>query len=82
MSGSKIISERLFSLSKGNLSSTVMRLAVTSVALALTVMIISLAVVVGFKNQIRDKVVGFVAPIHIQALENHRWNPPLPACGG
>lgn len=69
MSGSKIISERLFSLSKGNLSSTVMRLAVTSVALALTVMIISLAVVVGFKNQIRDKVVGFVAPIHIQALD-------------
>lgn len=69
MSGSKIISSRLFSLSKGNLSSTVMRLAVTSVALAITVMIISLAVVVGFKNQIRDKVVGFVAPIHIQALD-------------
>ena len=69
MSASKIISNRLFSLSKGNLSSTVMRLAVTSVALALTVMIISLAVVVGFKNQIRDKVVGFVAPIHIQALD-------------
>ena len=69
MSGSKIISSRLFSLSKGNLSSTVMRLAVTSVALAITVMIISLAVVVGFKNQIRDKVVGFVAPIHIQTLD-------------
>ena len=69
MSGSKFISSRLFSLSKGSLSSTVMRLAVTSVALAVTVMIISLAVVVGFKNQIRDKVVGFVAPIHIQSLD-------------
>ena len=69
MSGSKIISERLFSLSKDSLSSTVMRLAVASVALAITVMLISLAVVVGFKNQIRDKVVGFVAPIHIQALD-------------
>ena len=69
MSGIKIISDRLFSLAKGNLSSTVMRLAVVSVALALTVMIVSLAVVVGFKNQIRDKVVGFVAPIHIQALD-------------
>lgn len=71
MSGSKFISSRLFSLSKGSLSSTVMRLSVTSVALAMTVMIIALAVVVGFKNQIRDKVVGFVAPIHIQALNRN-----------
>ena len=71
MSGSKFISDRLFSLSKGHLSSTVMRLAVTSVALAIAVMLISLAVVVGFKNQIRDKVVGFVAPIHIQALDRN-----------
>ena len=71
MSGSKFLSNRLFSLSKGSLSSTVMRLSVTSVALAVTVMLISLAVVVGFKNQIRDKVVGFVAPIHVQALDRN-----------
>jgi len=71
MSGSKFISDRLFSLSKENLSSTVMRLAVTSVALAVAVMIISLAVVVGFKNQVRDKVVGFVAPVHIQSLDRN-----------
>lgn len=71
MSGSKFISSRLFSLSKANLSSTVMRLAVTSVALAITVMLISLAVVVGFKNQVRDKVVGFVAPIHIQSHDRN-----------
>lgn len=78
MSGSKFISSRLFSLSKGSLSSTVMRLAVTSVALALTVMIIALAVVVGFKNQIRDKVVGFVAPIHIQALDRNESYEEMP----
>ena len=71
MTGSKFISDRLFSLSKDQLSSTVMRLAVTSVALAITVMLISLAVVVGFKNQIRAKVVGFVAPIHIQVLDRN-----------
>ena len=71
MTGSKILSDRLFSFSKESLSSTVMRLAVTSVALAIIVMLISLAVVVGFKNQIRDKVVGFVAPIHIQALDRN-----------
>jgi len=48
-----------------------MRLAVTSVALAITVMLISWAVVVGFKNQIRDKVIGFVAPIHVQSLDKN-----------
>ena len=78
MSGSKFISGRLFSLSKSSLSSTVMRLSVTSVALAVTVMLISLAVVVGFKNQIRDKVVGFVAPIHIQALDRNESYEEMP----
>ena len=48
-----------------------MRLAVTSVALAIMVMLISWAVVVGFKNQIRDKVIGFVAPIHVQSLDKN-----------
>ena len=48
-----------------------MRLAVTSVALAIVVMLIAWAVVVGFKNQIRDKVIGFVAPIHVQALDKN-----------
>ena len=71
MSGSKFISNRLFSLSREHLSSTVMRLAVASVALAIAVMLIALAVVVGFKNQIRAKVIGFVAPIHIQSLDRN-----------
>ncbi|MBO6025073.1 MAG: ABC transporter permease [Bacteroidales bacterium] len=71
MSAPKFIADRIFSLSKENLSSTVMRLAVTSVALAVIVMLIAWAVVVGFKNQIRDKVIGFVAPIHVQALDKN-----------
>ncbi len=71
MSGPKFIADRIFSLSKENLSSTVMRLAVASVALAIIVMLIAWAVVVGFKNQIRDKVVGFVAPIHVQSLDKN-----------
>ena len=71
MSGPKFIADRIFSLSKENLSSTVMRLAITSVALAIIVMLIAWAVVVGFKNQIRDKVIGFVAPIHVQSLDKN-----------
>ena len=71
MNATTFISKRIFSLSKENLSSTVMRIAVTSVALGIAIMLISIAVVIGFKNQIKDKVVGFVAPIHIQALNQN-----------
>ena len=71
MNAASFISKRIFSLSKDNLSSTVMRIAVTSVALGIAIMLISIAVVVGFKNQIKDKVIGFVAPIHIQALNQN-----------
>ena len=71
MSGPKFIADRIFSLSKENLSSTVMRLAVTSVSLSIIVMLVAWAVVVGFKNQIRDKVIGFVAPIHVQSLDKN-----------
>lgn len=71
MNAASFISKRIFSLSRDNLSSTVMRIAVTSVALGIAIMLISIAVVVGFKNQIKDKVIGFVAPIHIQALNQN-----------
>ena len=71
MNAATFISKRIFSLSKRNMSSTVMRIAVTSVALGIAIMLISIAVVVGFKNQIKDKVIGFVAPIHIQALNQN-----------
>lgn len=71
MNAATFISKRIFSLSKENLSSTVMRIAVTSVALGIAIMLISITVVIGFKNQIKDKVIGFVAPIHIQALNQN-----------
>lgn len=71
MNTAAFISKRIFSLSKDNVSSTVMRIAVASVALSVAIMLISIAVVVGFKNQIKDKVIGFVAPIHVQALNQN-----------
>ncbi len=71
MKTTSYISSRIFSLSKNHLSSTVMRLAVTSVVLGVAVMVISIAVVIGFKNEIRNKVVGFIAPIHVVALNQN-----------
>lgn len=48
-----------------NLSQKVLRIALAGIALGLAVMIISVAVVTGFKNEIRDKVIGFGAHIRI-----------------
>lgn len=71
MKATKFISSRIFSLTKENLSSVVMKIAIMSIALGISIMLISIAVVVGFKNQIKDKVVGFVSPIQIQALNQN-----------
>jgi len=71
MKATRFISSRIFSLSKDNLSSIVMKIAIISIALGLSIMLISIAVVVGFKNQIKDKVVGFVSPIQIQVLNQN-----------
>jgi lipoprotein-releasing system permease protein len=65
------IASRLFNLSNQYVSSTIIRIAILSVAIGLAVMIVSVAIVVGFKNQIRDKVIGFIAPIKIEVLDNN-----------
>lgn len=71
MKATRFISSRIFSFSKENLSSIVMKIAVISIALGISIMLISISVVVGFKNQIKDKVVGFVSPIQIQVLNQN-----------
>ena len=71
MKATRFISSRIFSLSKENLSSVVMKIAMLSIALGIAIMLISISVVVGFKNQIKDKVVGFVSPIQIQVLNQN-----------
>ena len=71
MKATRFISSRIFSLSKDNLSSIVMKIAIVSIALGISIMLVSIAVVVGFKNQIKDKVVGFVSPIQIQVLNQN-----------
>ena len=71
MKATRFISSRIFSFSKENLSSVVMKIAVLSVALGISIMLISIAVIVGFKNQIKEKVVGFVHPIQIQVLNQN-----------
>ena len=65
------IASKIFSLSPDKVSTLVMRITLLSVSIGVAVMLISLAIVVGFKNQIRDKVIGFVAPIQIESLDQN-----------
>lgn len=67
------ISKRLFfdKANKKLLSQRIIRIALAGIALGLTVMIISVSVVTGFKKEIRDKVIGFGS--HIQ-LTNYDSN--------
>jgi len=46
----------------------IIRIAVVSIALGLALMIISVAIVIGFKNSISNKVVGFSAPLQVVAF--------------
>ncbi len=62
------ISRRLFfeKSTKQFLSQKIIRIALVGIALGLTVMIVSVAVITGFKSEIRNKVIGFGS--HIQVV--------------
>jgi len=55
-----------------NVSPPAVRVATVSIAIGLTVMILSVAVVIGFKKEVREKVIGFGS--HIQ-ITNFELNP-------
>lgn len=54
-----------------NISAPIVRIAVIGIALGLAVMILSVAIVTGFKNQVKDKVVGFGAHIQITNFDSN-----------
>lgn len=63
------IANRLSGKDKENLSGPVIRIAVTTIALGLSVMIIAVAVLLGFQTEIRNKVIGFSAHIQIDNFD-------------
>ncbi len=56
------------------------RIATIGVAIGLAVMIVTVSVVFGFKNTIRDKVVGFGSHIQIQNWMTQQTSNPSPIC--
>ena len=74
------IARRIYS-SQGDrrkVSRPVIRIATAGVAIGLAVMIITVAVVMGFKHTIRDKVIGFGSHIQVQNLFAQNSNAVFP----
>ena len=60
-----------FQQGKKNVSRPAVRIATIGIALGLAVMIISVSVVIGFKNEIRNKTIGFGGHIQITNFDNN-----------
>lgn len=65
MNVSHLIAKRLLERQEASFTRIIIRLAIAAVALSVTVMIITSAMVSGFKNEVTDKIIGFWGHIHI-----------------
>lgn len=70
MNVSFFIAQRLIGKNEQRFSRPVIRIAITAIALSLTVMLMSLAIIKGFQNEITDKVIGFSSHIQVSNFSN------------
>ena len=71
MSFASFISARITFKSKRTFSKLIVRIAIIGIMLGLGVMILSLAIVKGFKHEIREKIRGFAGDIRVVKLDNN-----------
>ncbi len=74
MSIELFIAKRIFRGDKQNdkrVSSPAIRVAITGIALGLAVMLVAVCIIVGFKNEVRAKVVGFGSHIQVTAFDSN-----------
>lgn len=67
-----------FRQDKKNISRPAVRIAIIGIALGLAIMIISVAVVIGFKQEIRNKTIGFgghIQLVNIESINNYDTHP-------
>jgi lipoprotein-releasing system permease protein len=64
--------------SRGRYSRPVIRISILSIALSLTIMFVSIAILTGFRQEIRDKVTGFTGHIQITRFSENSNLIPYP----
>ena len=72
------IARRILSGNKANFSRPIVRIAIVSIALGLSVMFLAIAILTGFQKQIQDKVIGFGAHIQISHFDENASYEPRP----
>ena len=74
MNTSLFIAKRLSTAKENNNNYTrpIIRIAILAIALSVSVMLLSVFVLTGFKNQISEKVIGFGAHIKISKFSNNQ----------
>lgn len=64
------------------ISKPAVRIATAGIAIGLAVMIIAVAVVIGFKNQVRDKVVGLSSDVIVTNFDQQKSYETVPVVAG
>ncbi len=65
------IARRIAHSSEGNRPTVMVRIATVAVALSLAVMLVSVAVIMGFKHEVSRKIVGFAAHVELADIRSH-----------
>jgi lipoprotein-releasing system permease protein len=65
------IARRILSKNKANFSRPIVRIAILSIGLGLTVMFVAVAILTGFQKEVREKVIGFGAHIQISHYDEN-----------
>jgi lipoprotein-releasing system permease protein len=65
------IARRILSKNKANFSRPIVRIAILSIGLGLTVMFVSVAILTGFQKEVREKVIGFGSHIQISHYDEN-----------
>lgn len=78
------IARRIYKDNEGGkeVSKPAIRIAMAGIAIGLAVMIISVAVVIGFKHQVRDKVIGLSSDILVTSMDEAQAYQTTPVAGG
>ena len=59
------VAKKLLKQKRKTFSKPIVSIATAGIALSIAVMLISIGVLQGFKNQIKDKITGFTSHIHL-----------------
>ncbi|MES2678642.1 MAG: ABC transporter permease [Bacteroidota bacterium] len=80
MSVEKFIADKISNAgqSKGNISKPIVKIGIIGIAVGLSVMLLTVSIVLGFKNEIVNKITGLTTDIAVNSINVNASNEPEP----